>query len=402
MRVSNSPDSVPHHYQGRPVSGENPGMQEPARDCTLRPRQISRREWLAFTAAVVATAPRFALAAPRRRGIPLGFDNFAVRAMQWNARQLIDHAESLRCDSLFITDFSPFEGRLDDTSLEEIRRYATDRGVALVLGSWSICPTSKTFRTDWGSAAEHLATGIRMAKVLGSPAFRVVLGNQEDRGTPGGIQARIADTLEVLEECRPLAEDAGIRIAVENHAGDMTSRELAGLVAEAGTGVGVNFDSGNACWTLEDPVRALERLAPHVVTTSLRDTMIWQAPAEAASPGGVVCQWTAMGEGCTDLVGFFDLFERACPGVAVHIETISGFPRSFPIDDPDFWRLFPEARAEDLAAFLALARKGRPLPRFTPPPGGDRTAAEKDYQLAELVRSIDYCRDVLGLGLRSA
>ncbi len=320
--------------------------------------------------------------------------------MHWNARQLIDHAETLRCDSLFITDFGPFEGRLDDDSLGEIRRYAADRGVSLVLGSWSICPTSKTFRPDWGTAAEHLATGIRMAKALGSPAFRVVLGNQEDRGTPGGIQARIADTLAVLEQCQPLAEDAGIGIAVENHAGDMTSRELAGLVTEAGKGVGVNFDSGNACWTLEDPVRALETLAPHVIATSLRDTMIWQTPAEAASPGGVVCQWTAMGEGCTDLVAFFDLFEKACPGVAVHIETISGFPRSFPIEDRGFWRLFPEARAEDLAAFLALAGKGRPLPRFTPPADSDRAAAERDYQLAELARSIDYCRDVLGLGLR--
>lgn len=365
------------------------------------PPRLSRRDWLAVTAATLAT-PLVAIAAPRRRGIPLGFDNFAVRAMQWNARQLIDHADALRCDSLFITDFSPFEGRFDDASLGEVRSYASDRGVSLVLGSWSICPTSKTFRPDQGTAKEHLTTGIRMAKALGSPAFRVVLGSQEDRSTPGGIEARIADTLAVLEECRPQAEDAGIRIAVENHAGDMTSRELAGLVAEAGATVGVNFDSGNACWTLEDPVRALARLAPHVVTTSLRDTMIWQTPADAPPPGGVVCQWTAMGEGCTDLVAFFDLFEQACPGVAVHIETISGFPKAFPIDDPDFWQLFPDARAEDLAAFLALARRGRPLPRFTPPPGSDRAAAEREYQLAELARSINYCRDTLGLGLRDS
>jgi hypothetical protein len=45
-------------------------------------------------------------------------------------------------------------------------------------GSWSICPTSQTFKPDWGTAAAHLALGIRMAKALGSPAFRVVLGNQ--------------------------------------------------------------------------------------------------------------------------------------------------------------------------------------------------------------------------------
>jgi len=364
---------------------------------------LSRRRLLAaggLAAAAALAAP--VLAAPRRRGIPLGYDNFAVRALKWNGRQLVDHAESLRCDSLFITDFGPFEGKHDDASLGELRNYAADQGVKLVLGSWSICPTSKSFKQDWGTAEEHLATGIRMAKALGSPAFRVVLGNQEDRRSEGGIAARIADTVAVLKQCRPLAEDAGVKVAVENHAGDMTSRELAGLVAEAGGGVvGVNFDSGNACWTLEDPVRALEHLAPHVATTSLRDTMVWESPAAGDKPGGVTCQWTAMGEGCTDLVAFFDLFEKACPGVAVHIETISGFARSFPISDRDFWKLFPDARAADLAAFLALAKRGRPIEPFQPPAGAARAAAEREYQLAELARSIAYCRDVLGLGLKS-
>ena len=365
---------------------------------TLR---LSRRDFLAGAALAITTGS-LAGAAPRRRSIPLGYDNFAVRACGWNARKLVDHADALKCDSLFITDFGPFEGRLDDATLGELRRYAADKGVGLVLGSWSICPTSKTFKRDWGTAEEHLATGIRMAKALGSPAFRVVLGNQEDRKSEGGIATRVADTVAVLAKCRPLAEDAGVKIAVENHAGDMTSRELAGLVADAGGGVvGVNFDSGNACWTLEDPVRALENLAPLVATTSLRDTMVWETPAAGDKPGGVTCQWTAMGEGCTDLVAFFDLFEKACPGVAVHIETISGFARTFPIDDREFWKLFPDARAEDLAAFLALAKLGRPIEPFTPPAGEARAAAERDYQLAELARSITYCRDVLGLGLKN-
>jgi sugar phosphate isomerase/epimerase len=368
-----------------------------------RRRVISRRDLLAAggLTAAAALAPA-ARAAPRRRGIPLGYDNFAVRALKWNARQLVDHADALGCDSLFITDFAPFAGKYDDGSLGELRRYAADRGVGLVLGSWSICPTSQTFKPDWGTAEEHLALGIRMAKALGSPAFRVVLGNQEDRRSEGGIAARITDTVAVLKKCRSLAEDAGVKIAVENHAGDLTSRELAGLVAEAGGGiVGVNFDSGNACWTLEDPVRALENLAPHVATTSLRDTMVWESPAGGDKPGGVTCQWTALGEGCTDLAAFFDLFEKACPGVAVHIETISGFPRLFPIYEREFWNLFPDGRAADLAAFLAVAKRGRPLEPFQPPAGEARAAAERDYQLAELARSIAYCRDVLGLGTKS-
>ncbi|MFM8434670.1 MAG: sugar phosphate isomerase/epimerase family protein, partial [Planctomycetia bacterium] len=338
-----------------------------------------------------------ARAAPAaRRGIPLGFDNFAVRAMKWNARQLVDHAVELACDSLFITDFGPLEGRHDDASLGDLRRYAADRGISLALGSWSICPSSTTFKRDWGTAEEHLALGIRMAKALGSPAFRVILGNHADRLTAGGIAARIADTVAVLRAVKPRAVDAGVRIAVENHAGDMQSRELLALVEEAGPDfVGVNFDSGNACWALEDPLAALDRLAPHVVTTSLRDTMLWEAP------DGVAVQWTAMGEGCTDLVGFFDLFASRCPGVAVHIETISGFARPFACWQPDFWRAYPDARATDFAAFVALARKGRPIDPFRPPADdAGRPEAERRFQRDELARSIRHCRDELGLGLR--
>jgi sugar phosphate isomerase/epimerase len=355
---------------------------------------FTRRGLLSAAAASAAAALAGPPAAARR--IPLGFDNFAVRAMGWNARQLVDHAATLGCDSLFITDFGPFEGRLDDASLAEVRRHGADRGVAIVLGSWSICPSAKHYKHDWGCAEEHLATGIRMAKALGSPALRVILGNHEDRRSAGGIEARIADTVEVLRSQRGRALDAGVKIAVENHAGDMRSRELAALVEAAGAEyVGVNFDSGNACWTAEDPVVALEVLAPYVLTTSLRDTMIWESEA------GVTLQWTAMGEGCTDLPAFFDLFATACPGVAVHVETISGFPRDLAVFSREFWKNYPDATAGDLAAFLALARKGRPIPRFSPPEGAARRRAEQDYQRAELERSIRHCRDVLGLGVRT-
>jgi sugar phosphate isomerase/epimerase len=344
----------------------------------------------AATATAADPAPSI-----RRRGIPLGFDNFAVRAMGWNARELVDHAEKLGCDSLFITDFSPFGGQTDDDSLDEIGRYASDRGVGLELGSWSICPTSTTFRKDWGSAEDHLALGIRMAKDLGSKAFRVILGNHQDRLTDGGIDARIADTVKVLEACRSRALDAGVKIAVENHAGDLHSRELARLVEEAGPDfVGVNFDSGNALWTLEDPLAALETLAPYVVTTSLRDGQVW--PSEK----GVKVQWTAMGEGCVDLPTFFDHFQKHCPDVVVHIETISGFARELPFLEPDFWKAFPAMPAADFARFEALARRGHAIDPFQAPDGDARKGAEQAYQLADLERSIRYCRDTLGLGVR--
>jgi coenzyme F420-reducing hydrogenase alpha subunit len=100
---------------------------------------------------------------PRRTKLRLGLDNFAVRAMNWKAHALLDYAASLKVDSLFITDLDAFENH-ELASLREVKAKAEGLGIGLCLGTWSICPTSKAFKNKWGTAEEHLALGIRMAK----------------------------------------------------------------------------------------------------------------------------------------------------------------------------------------------------------------------------------------------
>ena len=328
-----------------------------------------------------------------RRGIRLGIDNFAVRAMNWKAPALIDYAASLKVDTLFITDLDAFDS-LEPKHLAEIRGMAGDKDIELLLGTWSICPTSPTFKDKWGTAEEHLRLGIRSAKALGSPVIRVILGSGGDRNTPGGIEARIADTVKVLKACRNEAVDSGVKIAVENHGGDMQSLELVTLIEEAGKDfVGANMDSGNATWTMEDPLVNLENLAPYVLTTSLRDSAIWE------SEKGATIQWTAMGDGNVDLKTYFARFAELCPQAPVNIETISGFNRELPYLQADFWKTWPKARASEFARFLAIAKQGKPRAAWSPPAGQDRKVAEQAYQKSEVERSIRYCKS-LGLGLK--
>ena len=365
-------------------------------------QHTSRRDFLKTVSTVTAAAATLAPAtfaqndnaAPKKPGIKLGLDNFAVRAMKWKAPQLIDYAAQLKTDSLFITDFGPFE-KFDDDYLRDLRKMAADKGLQIQLGSWSICPTSTRFKKDWGTAEEHLALGIRMAKALGSPVFRVVLGSAEDRSAPGGINARIADTVKVLKSQRSRAIDAGVKVAVENHAGDMHSTELVRLIEEAGKDyVGANIDSGNACWTLEDPLQNLERLGPYVATSSLRDSAVWEYE------DGAKVQWTAMGDGYMDLKAYFKRFAELCPGVPVHIETISGFARSFPYLKADFWKSYSTLPVTDFAKFVALAKKGKPFTTVKNPQGATKEETEQLSQKAEIERSIKYCQQVLGLGLQ--
>jgi sugar phosphate isomerase/epimerase len=359
---------------------------------------MNRREFVASLsaagAASLAGIPSLqAAATPPRldskgQRIKLGMDNFAVRAFGWKGRELIDYAAGLRLDTLFITDL-PALGTLAEDGCRELRKYAADKGIEILLGSWSICPTSKTFKKDWGTAEEHLALGLKLSRALGSPAFRVVLGAREDRRTPGGIEARIADTVRVLESQKSLARDLNVKVAIENHAGDMTATELAGLVHAAGSDwVGVNMDCGNAVWTLEDPTESLRILGPLTLTTSLRDSAVWETAK------GCKVQWTAFGEGgCIDWPAYFDLFARLCPGVAVNVETIGGFQVEFPYLEPAFWEAFPKKPASELAQFLAIAKRGKAVTGFD--------ANDREKQKGELERSLTYLRDVIRLGSRS-
>jgi sugar phosphate isomerase/epimerase len=363
----------------------------------MHPRDI-RTDRRTFIKTVLAASAGLALpgALPAREAaapagkIRLGFDNFSVRAMNWKAPALLDYAASLKLDSILISDLDAYES-FEDNYLKQIGAKAKDLGIQIHAGTWSICPTSKFFKDKWGTAEEHLALGIRVAKAVGSPVLRCILGMGDDRKTPGGIEARMADTVKVCKTCRSRAMDAGVKIAIENHAGDMQAWELIELIESAGKEyVGATLDSGNATWTMEDPLASLETLGPYVHSTGIRDSMIWEYDQ------GAKVQWTAMGEGLVDWKRYFERFAAICPGVPVNLEIISGFAQPIPYLVKDFWKEWPKARASDFAEFLAMAKRGKQLEGHKSPDA----QAEQEYQKSELERSLRYCKEKLGLGLK--
>ncbi len=320
--------------------------------------------------------------------LKLGFDNFSIRAMNYKAPQLLDYAAAQKLDSVLISDLDAYES-LDDAYLKNVRAKAQDLGITIHAGTWSICPTSKFFKNKWGTAEEHLALGIRVAKTLGSPVLRCVLGMADDRKTEGGIEARIADTVKVCRALRTQAVDAGVKIAIENHAGDMQAWELVTLIEAAGKDyVGATMDTGNATWTLEDPMEVLETLGPYTASTGLRDSMVWEYV------DGAWVQWVATGDGLVDWKAFFQRFAVLCPGVPANFEVISGIPRNFPYLKESFWKTFPKARASDFARFVAMAKRGHQIQ----PPGRTSGKGEQEAQVADLEKSMKYCKEVLGLG----
>ena len=356
-------------------------------------RQFSKQ--LAATGLGLAARPlRAKTVFGRNKEIPLGFDNYSIRELGWKAPRLIEYAASRSLDFCLFSDLYVFESH-KRSDLKEIKHQADDAGIKIHVGTSSICPTSIRFNSDFGTAEEHLIRTINIAQVLGSTVARCFLGTWEDRLSQGGIEHHMKNTVRVFRNVASQARDAGVRIAIENHAGDMQAREVVRLIEEAGSDfVGVTVDSGNATWSLENPLQNLEILGPYAVSSGIRDSMVWEVP------NGFRVQWTAMGEGCVNQVAYMERFAQLCPGVPVQLEIISGVQREFPCMRQDFWRPYPWALARDFAFFASLAKQGKALNPFDVAKENNPTKATATYQRDELERSIRYCREVLGLGLK--
>lgn len=330
-----------------------------------------------------------------KQRLKLGFDNYAIRALGWKAPRLIDYGASLKLDVVLLSDPDVFESP-GEAYLRNIKSRADSQGIEIHVGMLSICPSSVMFDSRRGTAERQLKQTIRVASALGSPVARCVLGKVDDRRSRGGIEARIAETVRVLRKVRSCALDHGVKIAVENHAGDMQSWELVSLIEAAGRAfVGATMDSGNATWALEDPLGNLEVLGPYALCTGMRDSALRE------TPDGGMLQWTAMGQGVVDWKAYFKRYAELCPNTPVILETISGRPIPIPFLRDEFWDAYPKVRPREFARFLRLVKTGSVRRPFKVPKGRDAILTEQKFQKAELERSIRCCKETFGLGLKT-
>ena len=198
-------------------------------------------------------------------------------------------------------------------------------------------------------------------------------------------------TVEVCKAVEAYAKDCGVKIAIENHAGDMTGWQLKQLIERAGPDyVGATIDAGNAAFTLEDPVENLRILAPYVLSSGIRDTAVWREGED------IKVWWKAMGAGNVDWASYFALWRKLCPQAPVQLEIISQWGNSVPPKtNSEYWQHYGDIRDRDYARFVALSTHG------TAPPKPTKERFTGDFMLKDLEASLDFCRDTLGLGVRA-
>ncbi len=316
----------------------------------------------------------------------LGIDLYSLRSQGWSAFEYLDYCAAQGVEVVHFSEVR-FLGGMEESHLRQVRGHAERLGLQIEIGMRSICPSSNLFDASQGSAEEQLSRMIGSARVAGSPIVRAVLGNRCDRRGDIPIEAHIENTVRVLRLVRSRALDAGIRIAIENHGGDMRACELKVLIEEAGTDfVGACLDSGNLLMTLDVPLAALECLAPYVLTSHARDSEIWRTPR------GVAVRWVRMGEGNVGIGEYLRRYIELCPGRALSLETIAIEPRELNCLEPDFWEAYRAVPPWEFASYLALAERGHaPLDIESLP---EDQVAIRERQ--DLEASIRFCRDCLG------
>jgi len=345
----------------------------------------------------LAAAPLLAAATPIR----LGFDTYSLRAFGWKDLQLIDYAVSQGLDTVQVSSLGDFAS-LEPAHLKQVKEHAERAGIAIDGGTGCICSASKSWSPKLGSPEQAILRGLEAAYHVGATSMRCYMGSSDDRQSPDQLERCMESTIAAFRKMRSRAQDLNVKIAIENHAGDMTARETLTVIEQSGKDfVASCLDTGNPMWVMENPLTTMEVLGPYVVTTHVRDSAVFETPTGAAA------QWVALGDGVVDLPKLVEMHRQLCPQASMQLEIITGRPpRQLPYLQQEWWRNFAKMPAADFARFVALAKAGHPflgtmVIEDAPGPKNEIfTAALREQQRVDLERSFAYAKKVLGVGMR--
>jgi sugar phosphate isomerase/epimerase len=274
-----------------------------------------------------------------------------------------------------------------DSTPDEVARmrtYAAERGLTPVLMGGTVT------RVD-GPAL------IRMARAVGADTLRLTLSSilEGDRGRlgPGGWLSLRKESAARLREWRPVAEEWGVRLALENHQ-DAGSDDLLWLCEQVGGDhIGVTLDTGNPLAVGEEPLEFARRVMPVLRNVHLKDYTIYRTPS------GYRLVRCALGGGVIDFPALFALMDREAPTAHRSIELAATQARHIRLLEDGWWEHFP---ARDVRAVLPILRlvesSARPADEeWRTPHEREETHEEQGaYELAQLRASVQYVRSLLG------
>jgi sugar phosphate isomerase/epimerase len=240
---------------------------------------------------------------------------------------------------------------------QAIRKLADDQAMSL---EGIVAPPKND-----GADLERFKAELKTVRECGASIVRVVLlgGRRYEVFDKAEQYAAFAvQALEMLRRAAPVAAEAKVVLAIENHKDFRADEQLELLKKISSEWVGVCLDAGNNLSLLEDPLAVATALAPFTRTVHLKDIAV-----EDARDGFRMAE-TPLGKGMLDLKAIIAVVKKANPKARFQLEMITRDPLSIPCLGEKYWATLEKVQARELARTLENVRaraSAQPLPMLS-------------------------------------
>jgi sugar phosphate isomerase/epimerase len=267
---------------------------------------------------------------------------------QMDIWQLMDYMVELGLEGLHLDD-KAFDS-MDEAHFSRIRDYAQTRNLYL---EYNFALPSKKYDS---SVQHEIEQGIGIARAIGADVAKIGMNLSRPRPVAASkfhpqVMELLEGVVKKLKKAASMAEKSGVKLAVENHT-DAFSQEVIWVLDQVNHPfVGACIDTVNGLHVTENPITAVENLAPRAFTNHFRDNKI------IIKPYGFKMAGAAVGEGDLDMQRAYALIQQNPNVNRINIE------------------LDLQCPLDNMQQALRIEREA-------------------------LQRSIRYCREVLGIGMK--
>ena len=267
---------------------------------------------------------------------------------QMDIWQLMDYMVELGLEGLHLDD-KAFDA-MDEAHFSRVRDYAQARNLYL---EYNFALPSKKYDS---SVQHEIEQGIGIARAIGADVAKIGMNLSRPHPVAASrfhpqVMEQLEGVVKKLKKAASMAEKSGVKLAVENHT-DAFSQEVVWVLDQVDHPfVGACIDTVNGLHVTENPITAVENLAPRAFTNHFRDNKI------VIKPYGFKMAGAAVGEGDLDMQRAYALIQQNPNVNRLNIE------------------LDLQCPLDNMQQALRIEREA-------------------------LQRSIRYCREVLGIGMK--
>src|SRR6185295_10471881 len=262
---------------------------------------MTRRELLIGAAAMAS--PAFAVP---RTAMGIATTSFMIARKPRDTYEFLEYCHTLGAGGIQ----APLSS-LDQADLKKLRARAEQLGMYIeVMSGLPKKEDTSEFERTIAAAKDAGAVCVRTA-ALGGRRY-------ETFSQLGEWQMFVTESLQAIDRVLAIVTRQRMPLAIENHK-DWTVQELATALMKDKSSefLGVCLDTGNNIALLDDPMEAIETLAPYALSTHIKDMAV-----EPYDEGFLLSE-VPLGEGVIDLKRAVAAIRKARPGTKFTLEMIT-------------------------------------------------------------------------------